>query len=189
MKRGRSNLAFLCLTMMLGAISFSAQSQNWKTASQNTRQYGIVYAAYTLSKTDPSVSLGVACSSGQRNATVYIRTSSSIVGKPNATEITTISIGKGRVDERKDNTSFHYATVTEDGIGLYLGTGIEGAGMTELIMFNDWMVVAWNYSAPSRPNWMRKLLGPPTSQPRQKHQFDLTGFAQATTVMDSACNW
>jgi hypothetical protein len=175
--------------MIFGMTSFSAQSQNWKTESKNTRQYGMVYAAYTLSKSDPNVSLGVACISGQRNATVYIRTSSSIVGAPSAIEPSIISVGRGRVDERKDNSSIHQATVTEDGIGLYLGSGIEGAGMTELMKFNDWMVVSWNYSAPSRPNWMRNLLGPPLSEPRQKHQFDLTGFAQATNIMDRACNW
>ena len=161
----------------------------WQTKIISTSQYVNIYAVWQPSFEDPSVSLVVACISGQRNATVSIDTANMVVGQPNYPEHVVFNVGRGNPNQQGAGPSSIFARIREDGMGFYIGEGDQGVGMRAMIASNDWLKVYWSFVSPTRGKWMKYIFGEPTAKPQRTYTFYLHGFAQATQEMAIACKW
>ena len=179
-------IAAYMLSMALAAPSHAA----WQTIVMNSPDYPhTLYGASTTSVSDPSVFLVVACQQGQRNATVSIETSNSILGNPGDYERAYFTVGKGSPGSSPSGTSEANGRISEEGIGFYLATQQQGIAVNAMIFNNDWMSVIWSFAAPSRGKLMTQLFGKPTHKPQRNYTFDLRGYREATREMAAACQW
>lgn len=161
----------------------------WQSKVIANPAVGQVFAVWTSSSSDTSVSLTVACIYGQSNATVSISTDNHVVGTANSYEHLAFDVGVGALQNKGSGPSFINARIREDGMGMYLGEGSQGLGMKSMIANNDWMKVYWSFATPSRGKWISNIIGQPSAKPQKQYSFDLRGFNDAIRLAAPYCGW
>lgn len=161
----------------------------WINKSWVTPNNQMVYWVGTQSIGKPSVFLGVACIAGFPNATVSVMTDFP-VGNPSTSQLAIYQASRDGAFKKGDPLQQTNATVTEDGLGLYLLTGQLAQSFAMSVLRNyGWIAVHWDFRAPQRSNLVNSVLGQPSAIAAQQHNFDVRGFSSATTLMAQQCQW